>query len=164
MRHHDLAKQSGERRLPDYLPYLLIAPIGLLMMVITVYPTIEAVHFAMTDATLLRLARAQFVWFRNFQRLIRDTTFLDGIWRTLRWDMVVVGLEASSVYADRTVPEPQIPRPRFVADGGDDPLHHATTRGRWATISLHVQRQFRRDQRFARSHRDPGSLRRLVQR
>ena len=47
----------------------------------------------MTNATLMRLARARFVGFGNFLRLARDPTFLDGIWRTLRWDAAVVGLE-----------------------------------------------------------------------
>ena len=86
-------ERPAPRRRPEYLPYLLIAPIGLLMLAITVYPAIQAVHYAMTDASLLRLARAQFVGWRNFVRLASDPTFLDGIWRTLRWDVAVVGLE-----------------------------------------------------------------------
>lgn len=85
------ARTTGRR--PELLPYLLIAPIGLLMLAITVYPAIQALHYAMTDATLLRLARARFVGLRNFERLLRDPVFLDGAWRTLRWDAAVVGFE-----------------------------------------------------------------------
>ena len=81
------------RRRRDLLPYALIAPIGLLLLAITVYPTIEAVHLAMTDATLLRLTRAQFTGLQNFVRMLDDQTFLDGLWRTLRWDAAVVSLE-----------------------------------------------------------------------
>src|SRR5512145_659014 len=81
------------RRRRELLPYLLIAPIGLLLLAITVYPTIEAVRLAMTDATLLRLAKAQFTGFQNFIRMLDDQTFLDGLWRTLRWDVAVVSLE-----------------------------------------------------------------------
>lgn len=77
----------------DYLPYLLISPIGLLLLAITVYPTIEAVYLSMTDASLLRLAKAQFIGMRNFVRMAGDPIFLDGLWRTLRWDVAVVGLE-----------------------------------------------------------------------
>jgi multiple sugar transport system permease protein len=77
----------------DLLPYLLIAPIGLLLLAITVYPMYEAIHLAMTDATLLRLKRAQFTGLQNFIRMLDDQTFLDGLWRTLRWDAAVVSLE-----------------------------------------------------------------------
>jgi multiple sugar transport system permease protein len=77
----------------DLLPYALIAPIGLLLLAITVYPTIEAVRLAMTDASLLRLARAKFIGLQNFTRMMGDPIFLDGLWRTLRWDVAVVSLE-----------------------------------------------------------------------
>jgi multiple sugar transport system permease protein len=85
------ARRSRRRR--DLLPYALIAPIGLLLLAITVYPAIEAVHLALTDATLLRLKRAQFIGLQNFVRMLDDQTFLDGLWRTLRWDAAVVSLE-----------------------------------------------------------------------
>ena len=81
------------RRRREVLPYLLVAPICLLMLAITAYPAAQAVYYAMSNATLLRLARSRFVWFENFAHLIHDATFLDGIWRTLRWDAAVVGLE-----------------------------------------------------------------------
>ena len=81
------------RRRREFLPYALIAPIALLLLAITVYPTIEAVRLAMTDATLLRLAKAQFTGLQNFVRMLDDQTFLDGLWRTLRWDAAVVSLE-----------------------------------------------------------------------
>ena len=89
-----LARNRGRRRRRfDVLPYALIAPIGLLLLAISVYPTFEAVRLAMTDATLLRLARAQFTGLQNFIRMAGDQTFLDGLWRTLRWDAAVVSLE-----------------------------------------------------------------------
>jgi multiple sugar transport system permease protein len=81
------------RRRFDYLPYALIAPIGLLLLAICVYPAFEAVRLAMTDATLLRLARAQFTGVQNFVRMFDDQQFIDGLWRTLRWDAAVVSLE-----------------------------------------------------------------------
>lgn len=77
----------------DLLPYALIAPIGVLLAAITVYPTIQAVYLSMTDASLLRMQRAKFVGFRNFFRMLEDQVFLDGLWRTLRWDVAVVSLE-----------------------------------------------------------------------
>jgi multiple sugar transport system permease protein len=77
----------------DYLPYALVAPIGLLLLAITVYPAIQAVYLSLTNASLLRLARAKFIGLKNFARMLNDGVFLDGLWRTLRWDVAVVGLE-----------------------------------------------------------------------
>jgi len=82
----------GARRL-DLFPYLLVAPIALLLTAISFYPALDAVWLAMTDANLLRLARARFVGFDNFLRLIVDPIFLQGLWRTLRWDIAVVFIE-----------------------------------------------------------------------
>jgi multiple sugar transport system permease protein len=87
------ALSRPRKRRRDFLPYALIAPIGLLLLAITVYPAIEAVRLAMTNATLLRLARAQFIGMNNFIRMMDDPIFLDGLWRTLRWDLAVVSLE-----------------------------------------------------------------------
>ena len=86
------ARRRARRRI-DPLPYALIAPIGLLLAAIAVYPAFEAIRLALTDATLLRLARAQFTGVQNFVRMFDDQTFLDGLWRTLRWDAAVVSLE-----------------------------------------------------------------------
>jgi multiple sugar transport system permease protein len=77
----------------DLLPYALIAPIGVLLAAITVYPTIQAVYLSMTNASLLRMQRATFIGLRNFYRMLEDQVFLDGLWRTLRWDLAVVSLE-----------------------------------------------------------------------
>ena len=92
LRIADRASTRRRGRL-DPLPYLLVAPIGLLLLAITVYPMIEAIRLAMTDATLLRLAKAQYIGFQNFIRMLDDQTFIDGLWRTLRWDAAVVSLE-----------------------------------------------------------------------
>jgi multiple sugar transport system permease protein len=77
-------------RRPDLLPYLFVAPIGLLLLAICFYPSLYAVRLALTDASLLRLQRMQFTGLQNVMRLASDTVFLQGLWRTLRWDVVVV--------------------------------------------------------------------------
>ena len=73
--------------------YALITPMVALMAAITFYPTLFAVQLATTDASLLRLDRARHIGTANFRRLMDDATFLAGLWRTLRWDVVVVGVE-----------------------------------------------------------------------
>jgi multiple sugar transport system permease protein len=77
----------------DLLPYAFIAPIVLLLLAISFYPTLYAVWLAMTDASLLRLAQAKFVGMQNFVRMSADLIFVQGLWRTLRWDLAVVGIE-----------------------------------------------------------------------
>jgi len=74
----------------DWLPYAFIAPIALLLTLISFYPGLYAIWLAMTDATLLKMAQSQFVGLRNFVRLFSDPVFIGGLWRTLRWDLVVV--------------------------------------------------------------------------
>jgi multiple sugar transport system permease protein len=81
------------RKRVDLLPYALIAPVALLLLAISVYPALYAVWLALTDASLLRLARAQFIGIGNFIRMAGDTVFLEGLWRTLRWDIAVVFTE-----------------------------------------------------------------------
>jgi multiple sugar transport system permease protein len=78
------------RRRANLLPYALIGPIALLLLAISVYPSLYAIWLAMTDASLLRLARAQFIGIDNFVRLAGDSIFLDSLWRTVRWDVAVV--------------------------------------------------------------------------
>ena len=74
----------------DLLPYLLVAPILLLLLAVSFYPSLYAVWLAMTNASLLRLAQAQFIGLHNLARMAGDTIFLQGLWRTLRWDAAVV--------------------------------------------------------------------------
>ena len=64
-------KAVRRRRRFDVFPYLMLAPIALLLSLVIVYPLIEAVHLAMTDASLLRLARAKFIGLLNFKRLLK---------------------------------------------------------------------------------------------
>jgi multiple sugar transport system permease protein len=81
---------KGGRRKLDLLPYVLVLPISIVLLAISFYPAAYAVWLAMTNASLLRLAQAKFVGIANFMRLFGDPIFIDGLWRTLRWDAVVV--------------------------------------------------------------------------
>ena len=81
---------ARRRRGVGWLPYALVAPVVLLLLAISIYPSVYALWLAMTDASLLRLARAQFIGIGNFVRMAGDAIFLDSLWRTLRWDLAVV--------------------------------------------------------------------------
>ena len=87
---HSAGQPVGRRRRVDLLPYAFIAPIGLLLLAISLYPSLYAIRLALTDASLLRLAQAKFIGFQNFVRMAGDQIFLHGLWRTVRWDLAVV--------------------------------------------------------------------------
>jgi multiple sugar transport system permease protein len=80
----------GGRRRVDLLPYALIAPITALLLAVSLYPGLYAIRLALTDASLLRPAQARFVGLQNFARMAGDPVFLQGLWRTARWDAAVV--------------------------------------------------------------------------
>ena len=75
-----LAQPAWRPRRLDLLPYFFVAPICLLLLAISFYPSAGACTSATgprTDAGALT-------------RLAGDAIFLQGLWRTLRWDLVVV--------------------------------------------------------------------------
>lgn len=78
------------RRRPNRLPYMFIGPLILLLLTISFYPAVYAVWLSLTNATLLRLAQARFIGIGNIVRLIGDDVFVNGLWRTVRWDLTVV--------------------------------------------------------------------------
>ena len=81
------------RKRVDLFPYLLLAPIAILLTFVIVFPLYEAVRLALTDASLLNPSRARFIGLRNFVNLFGDHIFIDGIWRTVRWVAAVVLIE-----------------------------------------------------------------------
>jgi len=92
----EAAPPALRRREPvDLLPYAFVAPIVLLLAAVSFYPSLYAIFLGMTDATLLRLARAKFIGLDNVARAFADPVFLNGLWKTLRWDVVVVASEVA---------------------------------------------------------------------
>src|SRR5262245_24814391 len=92
----EAARPVRRRREPvSLLPFAFIAPIFLLLVAVSFYPSLYAVFLGMTDATLLRLARAKYIGLDNVARAFADPVFLNGLWKTLRWDVVVVASEVA---------------------------------------------------------------------
>ena len=100
------------------------------MLAISVYPGLYAIWLAMTDASLLRLARAQFIGFANFVRAAGDSIFIDSLWRTLRWDVAVVGIELVIALPIALLLNRTFRGRGLRARGDDDPVHHAARRRR----------------------------------
>jgi multiple sugar transport system permease protein len=85
-----LLKFASHRKRFDVLPYAFVTPFLLLLLAVSFYPSLYAIWFAFTNATLLRFAHAKFIGLHNIYRLAHDAIFLLGLWRTLRWDVTVV--------------------------------------------------------------------------
>lgn len=82
----------AKRQRFDLFPYLLVAPAVLLVAVMTVYPAIFAIRLSLMDIDLLRFTRgAEFIGLQNYTNAFQDDIFLAGLWRTLRWVVVVAG-------------------------------------------------------------------------
>ena len=128
----ELARSARwRRRRGRLLPYALIAPIALLLLAISVYPSLYAIWLAMTDASLLRLARAQFIGFGNFVRHGGDTIFLDGaVAHAALGRRGGVHSSSRSRCRSRCSSTSAFRGRGFVRVGDDGALHHAAGRGR----------------------------------
>ncbi len=80
-----------KRRRIDLFPYLLVAPAVLLVAVMTIYPAFFAVRLSLMDINLLKFTAGEFIGLENYTNAFRDEIFIDGLWRTLRWVVVVAG-------------------------------------------------------------------------
>ncbi|MBT2489784.1 sugar ABC transporter permease [Streptomyces sp. ISL-96] len=79
---------------PRRLPYLLIAPAGLLMLGFIVYPVISVFYYSLQHYNVTKPWRNGFAGFDNFTRVFTDDP---QFWTTLgfsaRWVVVQVGLQ-----------------------------------------------------------------------
>jgi arabinogalactan oligomer/maltooligosaccharide transport system permease protein len=83
-----LAVGSGRSWLQKYrLPYLYIAPAAIILAIVTFYPIFYSVYLSFTNFGLknLRGTPPDWVWFRNYERIIRGELPITGFdfWRIL---------------------------------------------------------------------------------
>jgi multiple sugar transport system permease protein len=78
------------RRRVTLLPYVLVAPAVILMILIALYPTYYAIQLSMYDANLARFNRARFVGLDNYLKLLSDEVFRISVLQTIRWVAVVI--------------------------------------------------------------------------
>jgi multiple sugar transport system permease protein len=84
------ATVARNRRRVPMLPYLLVAPAVILMVIIALYPTYYAVYLSLWDANLARYNRARFVGLDNYVKILSDQVFWMSAWQTVRWVAVVI--------------------------------------------------------------------------
>ena len=74
-------------------PYLVLVPILLLLLLFVVVPIIGSFVIAFFNYNPLRPAGGnQFLGFRNFATLAKDSLFLTSLWNTLYYVFVMVGI------------------------------------------------------------------------
>ena len=67
--------RQPRRRKLDLLPYFFLAPIATLLILVSFYPAAYAVWLGMTDATLLKIGKENFIGLGNFVRMMNDRIF-----------------------------------------------------------------------------------------
>lgn len=85
-------KSKTKNRRIDFFPYLLVAPAVILVAIMTVYPAIFAIRLSLMDIDLLKFTRGgDFIGLGNYRAAFQDEIFVNGLWRTLRWVVLVAG-------------------------------------------------------------------------
>lgn len=89
----------GNNKLEKYIPYLLIAPAFLVLLLLMVYPIIWNIYISLHDVTLIKLNRAwEPVGLRNYLKIINDPYFWESMGVTAKFvigsvvGQLVVGL------------------------------------------------------------------------
>ncbi len=86
-------KMKPPKRKFDIFPYLLVSPAIILILLMAVYPAVEAVRLSTFDVTLLNFDRAEQVGVDNYTKALSDDVFVDSLWKTFRWVGVVAAFQ-----------------------------------------------------------------------
>ncbi len=65
------------------LPYALLAPAIIALIIFIVYPLVDGVYLSLTDANLLKLSQAQFIGAENYTRLLNRDVFWQALGNTV---------------------------------------------------------------------------------
>lgn len=89
-----MSKSSHRYR---YLPYLMLLPAFLFLLLFLAYPLITVFHLSTQSYNIARLSEKGFVGFRNFIEIFgKDKTFPVAIYNSLRWVIGTVLLQLFS--------------------------------------------------------------------
>lgn len=76
---------------PQLLGYLLVLPTLIVVLGVTLYPTLDGVRIAFTDASLLQPGAVRYIGLENFKTLFESSTF----WLALRHSLVLTVVAVS---------------------------------------------------------------------
>jgi multiple sugar transport system permease protein len=87
--------ERGDRMLGMPSPWLLFAPLLVVIVAVVAYPFVQTVVLSFTDARLLTgFLKSHWVGLENYAFALTDPDFLSALVRTLRFTFVSVGFEA----------------------------------------------------------------------
>jgi multiple sugar transport system permease protein len=76
------------------LPWLLVAPTLVLLVVFSLIPTVMLIRFAFSNVLLQRGGiQTEFIGIENFARAFQDSLVQQAVWITLRWVVIVTACE-----------------------------------------------------------------------
>lgn len=68
-------------------PYLLVAPALLFITIVSLYPTLYSLYLSLTRS---KRGVTEFVWFDNFQKILRSSDFMESLQNTLVFSSLYV--------------------------------------------------------------------------
>lgn len=87
------APRSSWAKARERLAWMLVAPSLLVVGIVALYPLIESFRLSFTNARLASSREVSYVGFRNYQRLIEDSAFINALWNTVVITVSSVALE-----------------------------------------------------------------------
>ncbi|MCR1843376.1 carbohydrate ABC transporter permease [Murimonas intestini] len=74
-------------------PYLFLLPCALLILVILIYPVLSGLVNSFYNENLIRPITPVFVGVENYAKLMKDSMFLNALWRSIVWTVVILIFE-----------------------------------------------------------------------
>lgn len=74
-------------------PYLFLLPCALLILVILIYPVLSGFINSFYNENLIRPTVTEFVGGENYVKLMKDSMFLDALWRSVVWTIIILIFE-----------------------------------------------------------------------
>lgn len=74
-------------------PYLFLLPCALLILVILIYPVLSGLVNSFYNENLIRPITPVFVGVENYTKLMKDSMFLNALWRSIVWTVVILIFE-----------------------------------------------------------------------
>ena len=69
---------------------VLIAPAAILLIVLIAYPFVSSIYLSLTNRVIARPDTGQFIWFRNYAELLKDSIFIQTTVNTINYAFTAV--------------------------------------------------------------------------
>ncbi|MCU0500887.1 MAG: sugar ABC transporter permease, partial [Anaerolineae bacterium] len=69
---------------------VMIAPAAILLIVLIAYPFVSSIYLSLTNRVIARPDTGQFIWFRNYAELLKDSIFLQTTVNTVNYAFTAV--------------------------------------------------------------------------